>query len=246
VLVLEDEWPARNYLVELIEATGLAEVTGAVATLEEARDALAGSPVSVAFVDFQLASEQDERTGIDFIRSMAGSSVAPLFVLATAFQEHSLEAFELGVVDYLLKPYRDERVQQCLRRLMARCPGRRAGPLRVVARKKRSLVFLDAKEIWAFEAADRLTFLHCREGTFDIDLSLATIEASFGRALARVHRNWLVNLELVRELEREGGETMLLIGGDECAEGLRVPVSRDRAKMVRDQLLDDATGIKRA
>jgi DNA-binding LytR/AlgR family response regulator len=53
-----------------------------------------------------------------------------------------------------------------------------------------------------------------------------------------------VNLELVRELERDGGETMLLIGGDEGAEGLRVPVSGDRAKRVRDQLLDDATGVK--
>ncbi len=244
-LVLEDELPTRNYLVELIEATGLAEVIGAVATLDEAREALAGSPVDVVFVDIELATEDAGRSGLDLIRSMAASPGAPMFVIATAYSEHSLEAFELGVVDYLLKPFSDERVEQCLRRLRARRPERRAGPMRVVARKKRSLVFLDPKEIWAFEAADRLTFVHCRQGRFDIDLTLAAVEASFGRALTRVHRNWLANLDAVKELEREGGETTLWIGGDAGSDGIRVPVSRDHAKDVRDQLLENATGLKR-
>ena len=45
----------------------------------------------------------------------------------------------------------------------------------------------------ASEAADRLTSVHTSHGTFDLDLSLTAIEASFGRALTRVHRNWLVN-----------------------------------------------------
>src|SRR2546422_9700886 len=67
---------------------------------------------------------------------------------------------------------------------------RRPRVSRVVARRNKSLVFLDPKKIWAFEAADRLTFVHSREGRFAIDLSLAAIEASFGRALFRVHRNW--------------------------------------------------------
>ena len=243
-LVLEDEWPTRNYLVQLIEGTKLAEVSGAVASLDEAREALAGSPVDVVFVDIQLAATGDPRTGLDLIRSMADSPGAPMFVIATAFQQHTLEAFDLGVVDYLLKPFSEERVEQSLRRLMARRPERRSGPLRVVARRKRNLVFLDPQDIWAFEAADRLTCVHSRLGTFDVDLSLATIEASFGRALTRVHRNWLVNLASVKEMEREGGETTLLVGhmGDDA---VRAPVARDRAKAVRELLLENATGVRR-
>jgi DNA-binding LytR/AlgR family response regulator len=244
-LVLEDEWPTRNYLVQLIEGTGLAEVTGAVATLDEAREALAGSPVDVVFVDLQLVATGDARTGLDLIRSMADTPGAPMFVIATAFQQHSLEAFELGVLDYLLKPFTEERVEHCLRRLAARRPERRAGPLRVVARRKKNLVFLDPREIWAFEAADRLTFVHSPHGTFDVDLSLATIEASFGRAFTRVHRNWLVNLDSVKEMEREGGEMTLLVGKSVGAEGIRAPVARDRAKAVRDLLLENATGLRR-
>jgi two-component system response regulator LytT len=244
-LVLEDEWPTRNYLVQLIEGTQLAEVTGAVGTIDEAREALAGSPIDVVFVDLQLAATGDTRTGLDLIRSMADAPGAPMFVIATAFEQHTLEAFNLGVVDYVLKPFSEERVEQCLRRLAARRPERRGGPLRVVARKKKSLVFLDPKEIWAFEAAERLTFVHSKRGRFDIDLTLATIEASFGRTLTRVHRNWLVNADFVREMDREGGEMTLVVGGEQESEGIRVPVSRDRAKPVRDLLLQNATGVRR-
>lgn len=244
-LVVEDEWPTRNYLVKLIQDTKMAEVVGAVATIDEAREALAGSPIDVVFVDLHLAGTGDSRTGLDLIRSMVNSPGAPMFVIATAFEEHSLEAYELGVVDYLLKPFTEDRVEQCLGRLVARQPERRSGPLRVVARRKRNLIFLDPGEIWAFEAADRLTFVHSRQGRFDIDLTLATIEASFGRALTRVHRNWLVNLNFVKEMEREGGDVVLFIGREVGLEGLRAPVSRDRAKMVRDLLLENATGLRR-
>jgi DNA-binding LytR/AlgR family response regulator len=246
-LVLEDEWPTRNYLVKLIEGTGRAEVIGAVSTLDEAREALAGSPADVVFVDVQLAATGDSRTGLDLIRSMAGEPSAPMFVLATAHSQHSLEAFDLGVIDYILKPFTEERIEQCVRRLLERRAPRPQAVRRVVARRKKSLVFLDPEQIWAFEAADRLTFVHSPEGRFDIDLSLAAIEASFGRALFRVHRNWLVNLAYVRELDRDIGGAMVTVGSNLGPEGrsVQAPVSQDRAKALRDVLLENATGLRR-
>jgi DNA-binding LytR/AlgR family response regulator len=244
-LVLEDEWPARNYLVELIEGTELAKVVGAVTSIDEAREALDGSPVDVVFVDLRLQATGDARTGLDLIRSMTDEPGAPIFVIATASQDHTLEAFALGVVDYLVKPFSAERVEQCLRRLVARRLERPSGPLRVVARRKKSLVFLDPRDIWAFEAADRFAFVHSRQGRFDIDLSLSAIAASFGRQLTRVHRNWLVNVEFVKEMERDGGDITLLVGGEVGSGGIRAPVSRDRARAVRDLLLRNATGLRR-
>jgi two-component system, LytTR family, response regulator LytT len=246
-LVLEDEWPTRNYLVKLLEGTGLAEVAGAVATLDEADEALRGSPVDVVFVDVQLAATGDSRTGLDLVRSMARAPTAPMFVLATASSQHGLEAFDLGVVDYILKPFTEERVEQCLRRLLERRAPRPQTVRRVVARRKKSLVFLDPDQIWAFEAADRLTFVHTPEGKFDIDLSLAAIEASLGRALFRVHRNWLVNLNYVKELDRDIGGATVTVGIEVGPQGrsIRAPVSQDRAKALRDVLLENATGLRR-
>ncbi len=250
-LVVEDEWPARNYLVELLEGSALAEVVGAVASAAEARQALdsgSGFAVDVAFVDIRLAGEGDD-AGLDLVRSLGSRPAAPMLVLATAFKEHALEAYELGVVDYLLKPFAEDRVEQCLRRLHGRRPkSRPPAPLRIVARRGKSLVFLEPDEVWAFEAADRLTSVHTAHGTFDLDLSLAAIESSFGRALTRVHRNWLVNAAHIKELERDGAETKLFVGvgiGPD-QRGVRVPVARERAQAVREMLLTNATGLRRA
>jgi DNA-binding LytR/AlgR family response regulator len=252
VLVVEDEWPARNYLVELLESSGLAQVVGAVGSLEEARQALAVDPpgvkVDVAFVDVALDGASGLETGLTLVRGLVGSPEAPMFVLATAYEDHALEAFELGVVDYLLKPFNEERVAQCLRRLQQRRRATAAsGPPRIVARRKRSLVFLEMHEIWAFEAADRLTFVHTMHGTFDIDLSLAAVEGSFGRAFVRVHRNWLVNATHIKELERDGHETKLFVGAGvaDAGKGVKVPVARERAAAVREMLLTNATGLRR-
>jgi DNA-binding LytR/AlgR family response regulator len=249
-LVVEDEWPARNYLVELLEASQRAEVVGAVATAEEAEAALtkgSGLVVDVAFVDVQLSSQ--DRAGLELARSLLQARPGLMIVLATAFDQHALEAFELGVVDYLLKPFSDERVLQCLNRLQARKPaaGTAVGPVRIVARRKKNLVFLAPEEIWAFEAADRLTFVHTAHGRFDLDLSLAAIEISLGRALTRVHRNWLVNAAFIKELERDGTETRLFVGTSlaNASNGLHVPVARERAQQVKDMLLANTTGLRR-
>src|SRR5690349_19788856 len=107
-LVIDDEWPARNYLVELLEATGLAHVVGAVATVDEANAALEPASelgVEVAFVDIQLARNSGDRAGLELARTLTQSSPNVRVVLATAFDEHALDAFALGAVDYLLKPF---------------------------------------------------------------------------------------------------------------------------------------------
>jgi DNA-binding LytR/AlgR family response regulator len=253
-LVVEDEWPARNYLVELLESSGLAQVVGAVGGADEARQALAsdapGVGVDVVFVDIALDGTGQRDSGLSLVREVASKADAPMLVFATAYEQHALEAFELGVLDYLLKPFSEERVVQCLRRLQQQRAGARApinGPPRIVARRKRSLVFLEPHEIWAFEAADRLTFVHTTHGVFDIDLSLAAVEGSFGRAFMRVHRNWLVNASHIKELERDGHETRLFVGAGvaDAGRGVRVPVARERAAAVREMLLENATGLRR-
>jgi DNA-binding LytR/AlgR family response regulator len=247
-LVVEDEWATRNYLVELLQAGGDADVIAAVASADEARQVLdqpGFGAIDVAFVDVHLVGSAVDDEGLALVRAYAPRDGAPRFVLATAYSEHALEAYDLGVGDYLLKPFTESRVAACLARLRARSPRRApaAAPTRIVARRKRALVFLRPDEVWAFESAERLTYVHTARGCFDVDLSLAAIEQSFGRALLRVHRSWLVSAERVCELEGASGEMELVVGAPGEA-GLRVPVARDRAPHVREALLGDATGIR--
>jgi DNA-binding LytR/AlgR family response regulator len=118
---------------------------------------------------------------------------------------------------------------------------------RIAARRKRALVFIEAADVWAFEADARLTYVHSPHGRLDIDVSLAEIEASpLGAVFMRVHRSWLTNLTLVKALEQVPGETQLLVSskfGDRG--GIRVPVSRDRLRAVRETLLATAIGVRR-
>ena len=147
------------------------------------------------------------------------------------------------------------------RRLVLRAPGPLSVP-RIAARRKKSLVFIDPHDVWAFEADARLTFVHSVHGRLDIDVSLAEIEASpLGHMFARVHRSWLANLALVKALDHSPGETLLFVStrgwtprprlhprrGPHPWEraGIRVPVSRDRVREVREALLAGAIGVRR-
>jgi len=200
---------------------------------------LHAAAIDVAFVDIQLAGGTSERDGLELVRAQSARPCAPAFVLATAHSQHALEAFDLGVVDYLTKPFTEARVAQCLARVRARVPAREASPLRIVGRRKRALVFVRLDEVWAFEAAERLAYVHVPQGRLDIDLSLLAIEASFGRTLLRVHRNWLVNAARVSEARGQRRQYR--------APRRRNYTSRSRASApfaVRDALLGNTFGIR--
>jgi two-component system, LytTR family, response regulator LytT len=118
---------------------------------------------------------------------------------------------------------------------------------RVVARRRMSIVILCIQEVWAFEAKDRMSFVHAARGRFDVDLSLVEIEHVVGRAFLRVHRRWLVNVANIRELQRTHDGTGGLWVADSPADtsmGIRVPVARDAARRVRDRLLEGTIGIR--
>lgn len=118
---------------------------------------------------------------------------------------------------------------------------------RIAARSRNRIVVLSAAEVWAFEARNRLCFVHSTRGKFDIDTSLREIEASsLGSEFLRVHRNWLANTKHVRELELRGKTCCLSLGAFGGGEngGLRVPVSREAASRVRERLLEKTVGLR--
>jgi DNA-binding LytR/AlgR family response regulator len=248
VIVLEDEWAARNLLTQLLEQSGRARVVAAVPSPALALAALehAPSPVDAIFVDVTLVGEAEpERAGLDFIAELARRGASARVVLATAAREHALTAFELGAVDYVTKPFSAARVAATLERLAARAgpvaPPRPDAPLRIAARAGRGVVFLERHEAWAFEAEGRLTFVHAPRGRLDVDLSLTSLEEMLGAEFVRVHRGWLVAVDAVRGFERDGSELTLEVG----PKGLVVPVARDRAARVRELLLERSVGLRR-
>lgn len=237
-LVVEDEAPARNYLVQLLQQTGRVQVAAAVPSTSQARAVLTQTTVDVAFVDVRLGSAP--YAGLDLARWLAAEAPSVPVVMVTAARDHAVEAFELGIKDYLLKPYTSERVSACLTRVESLLRARPLERPRIVARQGPDLVFLDCEELRAFEASARLVTVHSVRGAFAVDLSLAALESVLGPFVLRVHRNWLVSRAHVTRLARDNGELHAHVRDLKST----VPVARDRRAQVRDALLARTVGLR--
>ncbi len=127
VVVVDDEKPARLRLVELLDRephVELAEVCGGGREAVRAvRGALgANEPIDVLFLDVQMP-EMDGFAVLESLAESLGAAAMPAVVFVTAYDEYALRAFDAHAVDYLLKPYSDERFRTALGRAAARARG---------------------------------------------------------------------------------------------------------------------------
>src|SRR5690606_12704657 len=111
VLVVDDEPLARQRLLDLLARADGVEVAGTAASGREAVERIAALRPDVVFLDVQMPG----LTGLDVVRAV-GPEAMPVTVFATAYDRHALAAFDLAALDYLLKPFEDERFFQALAR----------------------------------------------------------------------------------------------------------------------------------
>ena len=117
---------------------------------------------------------------------------------------------------------------------------------RIAARRRTALVILETRDVWAFEAKDRLCFVHSVLGCFDVDLSLLEMERALGSSFIRIHRRWLVNVANIRELQGgyRGCRLWVASLATERGKGVRVPVSRESVRDVKRKLLEGTVGLR--
>jgi DNA-binding LytR/AlgR family response regulator len=115
---------------------------------------------------------------------------------------------------------------------------------RIAARSGRGIIVLEASDVWAFEARERLCFVHSAHGRFDVDASLVELEHDLGPAFLRVHRSWLVRLANVRVYDCRGRAHWLQVGRGlgQREPAVRIPVARELASLVRARLLAGTIG----
>lgn len=119
VAIIDDEPLARDYLQSILAVHANVSVTACYKNGREAISGLQRDPVDIAFLDVEMPG----LTGIDVIKALQADTM-PLVVFATAHSEFAVDAFELHAVDYILKPFAEERVAQALERCQQRMDGR--------------------------------------------------------------------------------------------------------------------------
>jgi two-component system, LytTR family, response regulator len=243
--VVDDERLAVERLVRLLEATGRVAIAGSTTDSETALAYLREHLVDVLFLDIQMPG----LTGFDLLERLNRDDLPVVFT--TAYDRYAVEAFEVNSVDYLLKPIEPERLDRALDRCQTRAAprpdpktfardvaahltGRRALE-RMASRSGERTVIFETARVSHFIAKDKLTFAVVNGHEHVIDFTLNQLEALLDpRRFARIHRNALVNVNFVQELDAwvDGG-VLVRLKDDQRTE---LSVARDRVRPLKERL----------
>ncbi|MCY1041952.1 LytTR family DNA-binding domain-containing protein [Corallococcus sp. bb12-1] len=226
VLIVEDEPLAAQRLVRLCrELLGPdAPAAQACATLDEARDVLAGRGVELVLLDLHLTGDD----GFELLTEAVAGAFHTVVVSANGDQ--ALRAYELGVLDFVPKPYTAER----LGKAFARVQGRSASPLSALAvRKPRGIVLVSVADVSYVRAAGDYSDLVLRDGRTELsEKSLERLQVLLPSDFLRIHRSHLARVsEVVRLWTLEGSRTEV-----QLRDGTRLPVGRSRVEALRTRL----------
>ena len=239
VLIVDDEAPARALLREMLGAEADVEILGEAATGLEAVKAASELRPDAVFLDIEMP----KLDGFEVLE-LLDPQVAVVFV--TAYDSHAVRAFEVHAVDYVLKPYRAERLREALVRARARVGQRPAPGLlaraarpdgqfarRVVVKDGAHIQVIPAERLDYAQAQDDYIALRTEGKTFLKNQTLGALETSLDPSqFVRVHRSYLVRLDRIRAIEPYGKNDHVAI----LADGSRVPVSRDGYARLRELL----------
>jgi two-component system LytT family response regulator len=203
-LVVEDEPLARAKLRELLEPVSWLRWAGEAGTVRAAEEALAQLRPDLVFLDVQLPGG----SGLDVLRAAEpGTGV----IFTTAHDRFAVTAFELGALDYLLKPFGAERFARALERARPVLLSRRGsaaergrevlGPgrlERLFVRDEWRIVPLPVQDIERVQACDDVVLVHAGGRVYRLAVTLGELEERLDpQAFVRVHRSHLVNLSQV-------------------------------------------------
>lgn len=209
VLIADDERLARQRLTMLLEKENDVQIVGEVADGIAAAELLKQQPVDVAFLDIAMPGQ----SGLEALEGL-GKNAMPLVVFVTAFEQYAVRAFEANAFDYLLKPFREERLRNTLARLRshlnlihqkpaANAPSSNGGDVeRIPIRSNGRILLLKTDEIDWVEAEHNYVRLHTKTATHLIRETMNALEAKLNnRRFRRIHRSAIVNVDRIQEIQ---------------------------------------------
>ncbi|MGD9366583.1 MAG: LytTR family DNA-binding domain-containing protein [Desulfobacteraceae bacterium] len=251
-LIVDDEPPAVDELRFILSKISCVDVVGSVNSASKAIDTIRSKKPDLVFLDIKMPG----RDGFEVIHACGSFRKTPLFIFATAYDEHAVRAFEASAVDYILKPFRAERVQESVERARHLMISQRQGALcgqleklverirpsaknisKISVEHKGRILLLDPESI-VYCKAENKGILACTDsqcysihGTASLDDMESKLK---GRGFFRSHRGYLVNLACVKEVVSWFNGKYILTANDHTS--TEVPVSRRRVKELKNRL----------
>jgi DNA-binding LytR/AlgR family response regulator len=241
--LLEERLTGNRHIRRVIRAF---DATEALLTLAgddaelAARKQAGLSVVDAVFADLDMPG----LTGMELAKVLSGFSPPPVLVFVTAHAHEAVNAFDLGAVDYILKPAEQDRINKAVERVMAKIDRDGAGKQAVVPEQRDDEVIpvelagttklVSRASVRWVEAQGDYARLHTSDGSHLVRIPLAQLEERWEKAgFVRIHRSYLVPINLITELRMGGSGYSVVIGHEEKV----LPVSRRHTRELKDRLV---------
>jgi two-component system LytT family response regulator len=234
VLVVDDEPPARKKLIRFLSNDKRVDLVGEAGDGAEAVKLIEEKQPDVLFLDIQMPT----MTGFEVLESL--DQKCPQVIFTTAYNQYAIKAFEVRALDYLLKPFDKERLNEALQRaielrdqgssradrieeLLVELRSKQPYLRRILLRTAGRIIFVDTKRIQHVEAAEKYVQLHVEGNSYLHRETMNNLEEKLDpKRFTRVHRSAIVNKEFIRELEYlSHGDYEIVL-----SDGTRVPLGR--------------------
>lgn len=245
VLAVDDERPALDELAFLLRQQ---ETVAEVFTAQDATTALRqiqntaapGQPVvDAVFLDINMPGLD----GLELAGILSAFARPPSVVFVTAHDDRALAAFDLGAVDYLLKPLREDRLTEALRRVLlarrrpAESADNSADEVIPVELGGTTTLVHRSSVAWV-EADGDYARLHTSNGSHLVRIPISALESRWADAgFLRVHRSYLVSLRLVTGIRSVGSGLVVCLRASGNLAACELPVSRRHARELKDRLV---------
>lgn len=237
-MIVEDERLARDELAYLLRQEKGVILCPDAKSGEELLSLQEIYQPDVIFLDIQMPG----LSGIEVVRQLQKKGNVPLIVFTTAYYQHAVEAFDLEAVDYLLKPYDENRFKKAMARVRRQLNSRSTGKKRFQSGESISftsgklliengerVVVLSAEKICFAARSQRIVEIYTETDRIESKMTLLELESKLqGYPFFRCHRSYLVNLEYIQEITPWFNGAYNLILKDKKRS--KIPVSRSAAK----------------
>ena len=234
VLAVDDEPPALDELAYLLNADGRVAHVHRAGDATEALRVLRDTEVDAVFLDIRMPGLD----GMELARILRRFARPPAIVFVTAYDDGAVDAFDLGVTDYVRKPVRAERLGESLRRVAGSrvvpppAPSAQTDEPAIPVELAGTTRMLPRSSVRWVEAQGDYARLHTSDASHLVRVSLATLAERWADAgFVRIHRSYLVQIRLIAELRLTGSGYVVAV------DGVELPVSRRHTRELKDKLI---------
>lgn len=235
VIIVDDEYPARKELIYFIENYTDMNIMGEFDNGLDVLNFIQDNTLDAIFLDINIP----KLDGMLLAKTIDKFEKRPKIIFITAYDNYAVEAFNLEIFDYILKPYSDERIISMLHRLKHTSDKKnnedKAEYQKVSNKislwKNGKIHIVDVNDIYYCEARERYTHIFTKDEDYEIREGISEVEKTINHnSFFRSHRSYLVNLEKIEEIIPWFNNTYIL----KLNKGkYEITVSRSRVKLFR-------------